>query len=136
MTISRVELRLLLALSRALLPRADGQPGAADVDLVGFWNGFFRVAPPLAAVGLRLSAALLAVAPAFLIGRLRLFPGLSADEQDRALAAANTHPLYVVRQSVLALKTFVCLAYFRNPQVRLRFELDRLLERPRAWSRS
>lgn len=136
MTLSRAELRLLVALSGAMLPRRGEQPGAADVDLAAFWTAFFRVAPPLATVGMRLSALLLLLAPVLLLGRLQLFTRLGADGQDRVLAAANAHPLYVVRQSVLALKTFVCLGYFRDPRVRLHYGLDRLLERPQAWSRS
>jgi len=120
-----VERAMLVALSRAILP--GGPAPDASVDYQAFWVELFTCAPPLVLLGVRASIWLFAVLPIALLGKLRPFLRLSDDERELVVTRANTHRLYLVRQAVMALKTFTAMAYFRDPAVRRHFELDRLV---------
>ncbi len=127
MKLFRFEERMLVEESRAVLPK--GPVPAETVDFEAFYRELFAAAPPVVAFGLRGAIWLFALLPLFLLARLRLFSGLLPEERDLLLTRASEHRFYFLRQAAMALKTFACMAYFRDPRVRQYFELDRMSER-------
>ncbi len=108
------------ALFAAMIPRTPEAdlPGLDELDLEPFWEVMERQAPAMVRLGLRASVWLLAFSPLFLIGSLRLFPGLDPARRDRVLRRAADSRLYLLRQLVTTVKALACLAYLRDPEVR------------------
>jgi hypothetical protein len=91
-------------------------PDFAAIDRGEFWRAFDRAASPLVRAGLRPMVYALTFLPLASHGRpfFRLDPPARAE----AIEAAARHRTRFVRQSVAALQTLACLAYFDDPRVR------------------
>ena len=97
---------------------ASGLPPLGSLDLSPFWEEIGRAAPPLLRLGLRGIVWALTLLPAA-YGHPRPFPALDEAARESVLARAAASRLYLVRQMVLTLKTLACMAYFRDPAVRV-----------------
>lgn len=104
-------------------PSSDGLPAFAAIDRVAFWRAFDGAASPLVRAGLRPMVHALTFLPLASHGRpfFRLDPAGRAE----AIAAAARSRSPFVRQSVAALQTLACMAYFDDPRVRERAEGSR-----------
>ncbi len=101
--------------------RADGLPPFESIDPAAFWTRFDVAAAPLVRAGLRpmlYTITFLPVASGFGAP----FYALPPDARARFLAEAARSRRAFVRQSVAALKTLACFAYFDDPAVRARYE--------------
>lgn len=101
---------------------ADGLPPFASVDRRAFWEAFEEAPSPLVRAGLRPMVHTLTFLP-LVTGFGKPFFGLSPEDRATFLAGAATSPRAFVRQSVAALKTLACFAYFEDPGVRSRFDI-------------
>jgi hypothetical protein len=99
-------------------PSSQGLPDFATIDRGEFWRAFDRAASPLVRAGLRPMVYALTFLAVTTHGRP--FYRLDAPSRAEAIAAAARHPAMFVRQSLAALQTLACLAYFDDPQVRAR----------------
>ena len=109
------------ALFGAMIPAAGGRPGLPDLDLAGFWALYDECAPPLAKLGLRAAVWILTLMPA-VTGYFRTFTSLDPAQRDAFLVSASSSRLYLVRQLVMAVKTFAAFAYFQDAGARRHLE--------------
>ena len=93
-------------------------PGADKVDGGASLEDVCRTVPPRVALGLRAAVWLVALAPLFVVFRLRTLPGLESDVRERVVLALLSSRLYVVRQLTLLLKAFGALIFVAAPGVR------------------
>lgn len=109
------------ALFGAMIPASAGRPGVCDLDLAAFWAQYEESAPPLAKLGLRAAVWLLTLLP-IVFGHLRPFTSLDPAQRDAFLVEASVSPFYLVRQLVMAVKTFAAFAYFQDAGARAHLE--------------
>lgn len=137
MTFFAFERRWLLAALAAILPsgaHARLALGAADFPLGRFVDDLLRRAPALAAIGLRASLWVVALAP-LARGRLRLFASLDPGEQVALLAWLARSRLHVVREVPVLLKTLACLGTCGLPEVQRQAGISPVASAPPAWLR-
>jgi hypothetical protein len=79
---------------------------------------------PLAAVGLRLSIWLAALAPLWLWGKFTTISDLAAERRANLLGALLTHRAFAVRELALLLKLCAAIALLGSPAVRMRSGYD------------
>jgi hypothetical protein len=99
----------------------DGLPAFASIDPTAFWSRFDAAAAPLVRAGLRPMLYTITFLP-LATGFGAPFPALPPDARARFLAEAARSRRTFVRQSLAALKTLACFAYFDDPAVRARYE--------------
>ncbi len=104
----------------ATLPRSASHPGLVDAECDEFWPEYRRRAPILLQLGLR--AAVWMVVSYALVRYRRSFTRLRVDRRDQLLADLANSRWYLIRQMTMTLKLVACLAFFRDPSMRKRFE--------------
>jgi hypothetical protein len=87
-----------------------------DVDL--FLDETMAQVPFEAALGLRLAFWAIALAPIFVLGKLRTITSLGAEDRLRLLAAINASPVYALRATVMMVKAIGALFYCGDRRVR------------------
>lgn len=97
----------------------DGLPPFASVDEGLFYRRFESAAAPLVRAGLRPMLYALVLAPVTM-GYKKPFFALSTEDQARFLIEVDHEGNAFLRQSLAALKTLACFAYFEDPVVRAR----------------
>ncbi len=100
---------------------AEGLPPFESIDPAAFWARFDASAAPLVRAGLRPMLYTLTFLP-LAAGYGAPFHALSPDARARFLAEAARSRRAFVRQSIAALKTLACFAYFDDRVVRARYE--------------
>lgn len=121
MKISEIEKRWLTAALAALIPanaNARFPLGALDTGAVKLSEEMLADSPFLAAMGIRAAIWVAYLFPLFVLGQLKTLAGLSPDDQDRYLNRLYDHPLYLIRQTILLLKSVACLSYLADDRVR------------------
>jgi hypothetical protein len=99
----------------------DGLPSFSAIDRTAFWRRFDEATAPLVRAGLRPMVHTLTFLPV-VSGFRKPFFLLTPEERDRFLCAASRNTNYFVRQSLVAIKTLACFAYFDDPRARERFD--------------
>lgn len=121
MRLMSFERRWLLAVFDTILP-SGAHPrlslGARDVPLGRFVDELFRAGAPRLLLGIRVSLWVAALAPLFLLGRMRTLFGLTPPDRARTLDLLRRHRIYVIRETVNVLKAAACLGYAAFPSVR------------------
>lgn len=122
MKLTRMEMTWAVASMGAIFPgsSADGFADIQAMDLRGFLAQLLVVVPFQAAVGVRAAVWLVALAPLFVLGRLRTIAGLAPADRERVVLALVANRAYVVRSLVLILKTMGALLYAGDDGVRAR----------------
>jgi len=122
MKLSRMELSWAEASMGAIFPGSSesGLAGIQAMDLRGFLAQVMRVVPFQAALGLRLAVWLVALAPLFVLGRLRTIARLSLEDREKVVARLVASRAYAIRSLVLILKTMGALLYAGDDAVRAR----------------
>jgi hypothetical protein len=92
--------------------------GIESMDLDGFLDQTLATVPFEAAIGLRLSLWVMALAPLFILRKLATIASLSPDERMRVLAAINASPVYALRSTVMMVKAIGALFYCGDRRVR------------------
>lgn len=115
--LSRFELACAKDAFVAIFP---GPDGVASMDIEGYVEDTLARIPLEPALGVRLAIWIVALAPVFVLRRLRTLHGLAPSDRELVLVALATSPLYPVRQLVLALKALAALLYAGSPLVRAR----------------
>jgi hypothetical protein len=102
------------AARRIVVPDREGVPGADDIDVAGFVDGYAArmPAPMLRDLG-RLLAYLEHLAP-LRSGKTARFTRLSAADQDEVLAAMESAGEGMLRGGFEALKSLVFMGYYRD----------------------
>jgi len=127
MKLTRLELTWAEASMGAIFPgsSADGLAGIQAMDVRGFLAQVMTVVPFQAALGLRLAVWLVALAPLFVLGRLRTIAGLLPADREKVVGALVASRAYAVRSLVLILKTMGALLYAGDDAVRARMLVPR-----------
>jgi len=114
------------SLCAAMIPDVDTGhlPGLHGVNLDSFWQEYERSAPGLLRFGFRAAVWALTFAPPALLGTVRTFESLNAEDRDRLLQKVANSRFYLVRQLPLTVKLTACFAYLRDDDIRDR--LDKL----------
>ncbi len=121
MKLSSMEKRWLTAGLAALIPaqaNARFPLGALDTAAVKLSEDMLAQSPFLAAMGVRAAIWVAYLFPLFIVGKMKTLAGLSPDDRDRYLNLLYDHPLYLIRQTILLLKSVACLSYLADDRVR------------------
>ncbi len=127
---------MLRAACEAILPPSPPPllpQGAGDVPLERFFDDLALRAPAEFRVGLRGCIWLLTFAPLFILGRPRLFLGLTATERGVLLQRLSENPIYLLRELPLLFKTVACLALCGTPEVQTHLNIAPRDSRAAAW---
>jgi D-cysteine desulfhydrase len=115
--LSPKELTILAAVARRLVaPDARDAPGADDVGVALFVDGYLQKLPPSLASDVRALLQLVEHGSGPFRLRGSRFTRMSGDEQDAALRDWQTSRLLVRRQGFLALRTLAFMGYYRDPR--------------------
>lgn len=121
---------------KAVFPSGGALPGIAETDLDGFLERLRAEAPPMVVLGLEAGAILFTFSPLITIGvplpAFLLPPRLLELHANRL----TSHPIYIVRQLMVALKTFAGLCWGADPEVRRAFNLTPYIADPGSWKES
>ena len=121
MKLTGMEKRMLKASLAALIP-AQAHPrfplGALDTGALELAERMLASSPWLAATGVRASIWVAYFFPLLVMGKPCTLSGLSPEEADDYLNRLYEHPIYLVRQTVLLLKSVACLSYLADDRVR------------------
>jgi hypothetical protein len=122
MKLTRLEMDWAVASMGAIFPgsSSDGFADIQAMDLRGFLAQLMVVLPFQAALGVRAAVWLVALAPLFVLGRLRTIAGLPQADRERVVVALVANRAYVVRSLPLILKTMGALLYAAHDGVRAR----------------
>ena len=93
-------------------------PGADAIDGGALLDDVCRALPARVALGLRASVWLIALAPLFVVFRLRTIVGLDDGAREKVVLALLSSRFYFVRQLTLLLKAFGALIFVAAPGVR------------------
>lgn len=93
-------------------------PGADAIDGGALLDDVCRAVPARVALGLRASVWLIALAPLFVLFRLRTIVGLDDGAREKVVLALLSSRFYFVRQLTLLLKAFGALIFVAAPGVR------------------
>ena len=122
MKLSRLEMGWAAASMGAIFP-GSADAGLADIqamDLRGYLVQLMRVVPFQAALGVRVAVWVVALAPLFVLGRLRTIAGLTPPDREKVVATLVRSRAYALRSLVLILKTMGALFYAGDDAVRAR----------------
>lgn len=100
-----------------------------------FIDDFAAHAPLLALAGLRAGLWMVMLAPLLVLGRWRLFPGLTVVERVLLLDRLRRSKHYLVREAALLLKTVACLGFCGLAAVQQPLGIYPTDETPPAWAR-
>lgn len=129
-------MKALVHLLQASLPGTAAVPGLSAGRGREFLARFHREAPWTVVVALWASAVATWLLPPVTIGRLRPACWLRAADLDRHLAAMARHPLYLVRQSLMMIKSTAGLAWGADPTVRRALGYEAYGPDPATWRES
>jgi len=121
MQLTGIEKRWLRSALAALIPAGANRRfplGALETGALKLGEDMLAQSPLLAALGVRAAIWVAYLFPLFVVGKLKTLSGLSPDEQDRYLNRLYDHPLYLIRQTILLLKSVACLSYLADDRVR------------------
>ncbi len=124
MRLTEVETRWALSLIEAVFPQQPSDKGDHidhSKELRAFLQDIFANGPITFTLLARVVFILLQLMPLFIIGRLKLFINLSADDKDRFLMALYNSRWYLLRQLGLLVKLIGGLGYLGIDHVRERF---------------
>jgi hypothetical protein len=120
-TLTRVENQWAEAAFGAIFPsnaHPELRTGICDLDVASFLVDLRSRVPYRAALGLRLGIWMVALAPLFVLHRLRTISGLDPRSREVVLAALLGSSIYPVRQLVMLLKAIGALLYGKAASVR------------------
>jgi hypothetical protein len=118
------ERRWAEAIFAAVLPGGAGLPAFAAIDRDTFWRCLEQAPAPSFGVGLRAMVHALTFLPVADARLRRPFFQLSEDERRAFVLDLEQRDSYPARQLLTTMKTLACFAYFDDPIVRERFDLD------------
>ncbi len=114
-----------------LAPELDGTPRPSAIGADRFVADFVASQPSaLQGVGLRVLLLLFVLLPVLVLGRPRRFFSLRMDLRERYFLWWYEHPIYVVRQLAIVMKTLLCLHWLGHPDVQRRLGCDKPNARP------
>jgi hypothetical protein len=122
MTLTKLETRWAEAAMGAIFPGSTAE-GLADIramDIRGFLLEVMAYVPRRTALGLRVAIWVVALAPLFVLHRLKTLAGLLPAERERVVAALVASPSYGLRSMVMIVKTIGALLYAGDDRVRAR----------------
>jgi hypothetical protein len=99
-------------------PRSALVHGIAEMKPGAFLDTVLSSAPLEAAVGLRLTLWMIALAPLFVLRRFATIASLDADDRERLLERLLSSRIYAVRQLVAGFKAMGSLLYAQSPAIR------------------
>jgi len=99
-------------------PRSALVHGIAEMKPGAFLDDVLSEAPLEAAVGLRLTLWMIALAPLFELRRFATVASLDADDREKLLERLLSSRIYAVRQLVAGFKAMGSLLYAQSKQVR------------------
>jgi hypothetical protein len=121
MKLTRFEMAWAEASMQAIFPGSDdGMTGIDEMGLRGFLGELMSLLPFRAALGMRVAIWLVALAPLFVLGRLRTIARLAPVDRESVVMAVATSRVYLLRSLVLILKSMGALLYGGDPSVRAR----------------
>jgi hypothetical protein len=132
------ERRWLLAIIATILPTGVGERlpwGAADAPLGSFLDDLLDSAPLKFVAGVRACVWLVVLCPPLLLGRMKTFFGLDAEDQLLVLERLKQSPIYVVREMPLMFKMIVCLGFCGLPHVQQKLGIHPTDTTPPEWAR-
>jgi hypothetical protein len=138
MRLHAIERRWIALVSETIFPAnvVPGLPGAGEVAWDPFLDDLAARAPFRMLAGLKLALVFVALlAPFLVLGRLRTFAGLAAEERLRVLARLRESRVYVIRELPVLLKSVAAFAYCGLPAVRERLGLP-VDTTPPPWVRT
>jgi hypothetical protein len=121
MKISKMEKRWLQEALAALIPagRSSRFPlSALDTGALKLSEEMLDKSPLLAALGVRAAIWVAYLFPLVALGKPRTLAGLSEEEKEVYLNRLYDHPIYLIRQTLLLLKSVACLSYLADDRVR------------------
>ncbi len=92
--------------------------GADAADVAGSFNEVLERVPGRVSFGLRAALWLIALAPIFVVARLRTIAGLDEGAREKVVLTLLYSRFYYVRQLTLLLKAFGALFFVSSPEVR------------------
>lgn len=119
--LSQWELTCIRAAFSGLFPRdahSDLPLCADDVEVGPALQSLLAVAPARAVWGVRAAIVLCALAPIFLLGRLRTLGGVDAEARTLVMERLLASSFYPVRQLAMLVKMMGSFIFARAPQVR------------------
>jgi len=91
--------------------------GAGDTGCVQQCEDMLLRLPFAGAFGLRVSLWTVYLLPLFVLGRFKTLSGLTEQEREEYLEKIYKHRIYLVRQSLILVKSVVCLSYCGDDRV-------------------
>jgi hypothetical protein len=99
-------------------PRSALAHGIEEMKPGAFLDSVLSMAPLEAALGLRVTLWMIALAPLFVLRRFATVASLDADDRERLLNGLLSSRIYAVRQLVAGFKAMGSLLYAQSPVVR------------------
>lgn len=121
MKISKMEKRWLQEALAALIPAQASVRfplGALDTGSLALAEDMLDKSPFLAGLGVRAAIWVAYLFPLVVLKKPRTLAGLSAEEKEVYLNRLYDHPIYLIRQTILLLKSVACLSYLADDRVR------------------
>ena len=120
----------------SILPSTDELPGLSETELEAFLDQFNRDAPPIMKVALTGAAAAYNLATPITVGQP--VPAVLLPKRLLNLHAerAAYHRLYILRQTVLLLKTVGGMCWGADPDIRAQLNLDPYASDPGTWKQT
>jgi hypothetical protein len=122
-SLSRLELKWASAIFGALFyapVAAEGETRVSPAELAAFFEDVGVHLPLRSSLGLRVAVWVVALSPLVVLGRPCTFAGLDAERREQVLSMLLASPLYVIRQTVTALKAVGALLYASPALIRSR----------------
>jgi hypothetical protein len=138
MTLLGFERRWILEVFAAVAPGGAHPllPEGAEGPLMSrFLDDLAKRAPTHFLLGLRACAWVVMFSPPFVLGRWKMFTGLSAEEKFRLLDELAESDVYVIREMPLLFKTIACLGFCGLPAVQAKIGVHPIDASPPAWAR-
>jgi hypothetical protein len=117
----------------AFYPATDGLPGLADIDVDGYLGRFRRESGGLIWLGVVLGSVLFALSPLITIGVPLPSFLLRAGTLDRYADRVAQHPVYLIRQTILLVKSMAGMHWGAHATVREQFSLPAYPADPGTW---
>ena len=128
--------KMMSAALCALFPSEGGYPGLDQMEMEEFLKQIEPEIPRTVWLGLVAGAALFTFSPIITIGVPLPSYLLPNRLRDRHACNSSTHPIYLVRQSTLLLKTAGAMRWGADPRVRTMNNLPPYREDPGTWRQS
>ena len=126
-------LRLVAWCMSVTFPSTDELVGVDRMEVVPFLRQFNRDTPLLMQVALSASVLVFLLSPLLTIGVPLPAPWLSKANQQKHLEKLAGHPVYLLRQTMMMIKTVAGLLWGADPQVRKSLGMDPYKVDPGSW---